>query len=60
MEIQELLLMLALGFEGGMLNMLKARILVSVAIIAWYILEIVGTSIRVATQFGRSLLGLYL
>jgi uncharacterized RDD family membrane protein YckC len=41
MAIREFLLMLAIGFGVGMLNLLSAGILGSVAIIAWYVLEIV-------------------
>ena len=41
MAIREFLLMLAIGFGVGMLNLLTAGILGSIAIIAWYVLEIV-------------------
>lgn len=41
MAIREFLLMLAIGLGVGMLNLLTAGILGSVAIIAWYVLEIV-------------------
>jgi uncharacterized RDD family membrane protein YckC len=41
MAIREFLLMLAIGLGVGILNLLTAGILGSLAIIAWYVLEIV-------------------